>query len=267
MLVVSVLLVAALSKRDVAGMTDMAELDILRSEDLDFTLMSGVNNLCLFNSFAHGTSLDPVNLRRRVCAFMQANPTTQVSDIGMNVSDFVAFEGSTMNQLNERVLQRDGAGLTVAGSLATMLGRNVEVYQRKIFEPGGAPRVRGSDAYVQILKTTVDPSAPILRLRFSPGGTTGHYDIINFKQAVPGVTSTANLGRRPVSAAQPVATFPTSKATSLRMPKKARLTKKHPSKEKPANGTTRGAMSATRQRITDVDGVDDDNDVRYFAAS
>ena len=163
MLLVSVLLVVALSKRDVAGMTNMAELEELRAEDLVFTLMSGVNNLCLFNSFAHGTRLDPVNLRRRVCAFMQANPTTQVSDIGMNVNDFVAFEGSTMNQLNERVLQRDGAGLTVAASLATMLGRNLEVYQRKRFAPGDAPRVRGSDAYVQILKTTVDPSAPILR--------------------------------------------------------------------------------------------------------
>ena len=267
MLVVSVLLVVALSKRDVAGMTNMAELEELRAEDLVFTLMSGVNNLCLFNSFAHGTRLDPVNLRRRVCAFMQANPTTQVSDIGMNVSDFVAFEGSTMNQLNERVLQRDGAGLTVAASLATMLGRNLEVYQRKRFAPGDAPRVRGSDAYVQILKTTVDPSAPFLRLRFSPGGTIGHYDIINFKQAVPGVTSAADLGRRPVSAAQPVATFPTSKASSLTMPKKPGLTKKPPSKQKPANGTTRGAMSATRQRITDVDGVGDDNDVRNFAAS
>jgi hypothetical protein len=267
MLFVSVLLVAALSKRDVAGMTNMAELEELRAEDLVFTLMSGVNNLCLFNSFAHGTRLDPVNLRRRVCAFMQDNPTTQVSDIGMNVRQFLAYEGSTMNQLNERVLQRDGAGLTVAASLATMLGRNVEVYQRKIFEPGDAPRVRGSDAYVQILKTTVDPSAPILRLRFSRGGTIGHYDIINFKQAVPGVTSAADLGRRPVSAAQPVATFPTSMATSLTMPKKPRLTKKPPSKESPANGTTRGAMSASRQRITDVDGVDDDNDVRNFAAS
>ena len=267
MLVVNVLLVVALSKRDVAGMTNMAELEELRAEDLVFTLMSGVNNLCLFNSFAHGTRLDPVNLRRRVCAFMQANPTTQVSDIGMNVQNFVAFEDSTMNQLNERVLQRDGAGLTVAASLATMLGRNLEVYQRKTFAPGDAPRVRGSDAYVQILKTTVDPSAPVLRLRFSRGGTIGHYDIINFKQAVPGVTSAADLGRRPVSAAQPVATFPTSKASSLTMPKKPGLTKKPPSKQKPANGTTRGAMSATRQRITDVDGVGDDNDVRNFAAS
>ena len=164
-------------------------------------------------------------------------------------------------------LNQQSHGVAQPESLATMLGRNLEVYQRKRFAPGDAPRVRGSDAYVQILKTTVDPSAPILRLRFSPGGTTGHYDIINFKQAVPGVTSAADLGRRPVSAAQPVATFPTSKASSLTMPKKPGLTKKHPSKEKPANGTTRGAMSATRQRIPDVDGVGDDNDVRNFAAS
>ena len=173
MLVVSVLLVVALSKRDVAGMTNMAELEELRAEDLVFTLTSGVNNLCLFNSFAHGTRLDPVNLRRRVCAFMQANPTTQVSDIGMNVNDFVAFECSTMNQLNERVLQRDGAGLTVAASLATMLGRNVEVYQRKRFAPGGAPRVRGSDAYVQILdalrKRTRNRLCPVLRQRWQAG--------------------------------------------------------------------------------------------------
>ena len=49
MLVVNVLLVVALSKRDVAGMTNMAELEELRAEDLVFTLMSGVNNLCLVN--------------------------------------------------------------------------------------------------------------------------------------------------------------------------------------------------------------------------
>jgi hypothetical protein len=78
MLVVSVLLVAALSKRDVAGMTNMAELKELRAEDLVFTWISGVNHLCLFKSFAHGTRLDPVDLRRRVCAFMLADPTSQV---------------------------------------------------------------------------------------------------------------------------------------------------------------------------------------------
>ena len=43
MLVVSVLLVAALSKRDVAGMTNMAELKELRAEDLLWLLRSNAN--------------------------------------------------------------------------------------------------------------------------------------------------------------------------------------------------------------------------------
>ena len=169
--IVGAVLLAALAVEDIATMADRAELVELRAEDLDFISIGGNDNLCLFNSFAHGTELRPTELRIRVCEFMRTNPTTVVADNGMTVRDFVAFENSSMSSLNVRTMRQDGAGLTVAASLATMLQRNLEIYQRKQFD--GERRQGSENAYVQILKVTVDRAAPVLMLRFTPGGRVG----------------------------------------------------------------------------------------------
>ena len=61
-----------------------------------------------------------------------------------------------------------------------------------------------------------------------------------------------------------------SKATKMAMPEKPLLMKKPPSKRAPARrtfGATRGAMAATRERDSDVEGVHDENDVSSAAVS
>ena len=245
---------------------DRAEEVALRHEDLDFISIAGNDNLCLFNSFAHGTELRPAELRNRVCEFMRTNPTTVVADNGMTVRDFVAFESSSMNHLNARRMRYEGAGLAVAASLATMLQRNLEVYQLKQFD--GERRQESEIAYVQIMKVTADRAAPVLMLRFSRGGRVGHFNIMCLKQSF-GARSTGSVGR-PVQSAQPVATNASPKATKMAMPGKPSLMKKPPSKRAPARrnvGATRGAMAAARQRGLDVEGVQDENDVSSAAAS
>ena len=245
---------------------DRAEEVALRHEDLDFISIAGNDNLCLFNSFAHGTELRPAELRNLVCEFMRTNPTTVVADNGMTVRDFVAFESSSMNHLNARRMRYEGAGLAVAASLATMLQRNLEVYQLKQFD--GERRQESEIAYVQIMKVTADRAAPVLMLRFSPGGRVGHFNIMRLKQSF-GARSTGSVGR-PVQSAQPVATNASPKATKMAMPGKPSLMKKPPSKRAPARrnvGATRGAMAAARQRGLDVEGVQDENDVSSAAAS
>ena len=161
----AVLLLAALAVEDLATMADRAEEIELRHEDLDFIPISGHDNLCLFNSFTHGTELRPAELRSRVCEFMRTNPTTVVGDNGMTVRDYVGFENSCMNRLNVPTMRYEGAGLAVAASLATMLQRNLEVYQLKQLD--GESRQGSENVYVQILKVTVDPAAPVLMLRLS----------------------------------------------------------------------------------------------------
>ena len=245
---------------------DRAEEVELRHEDLDFISIGGNDNLCLFNSFAHGTELRPAELRIRVCEFMRTNPTTAVGDGGMTVRDYVAFENSSMNRLTVPTMRYEGAGLAVAASLATMLQRNLEVYQLK--QSDGESRQGSEIVYVQILKVTVDRAAPVLMLRFSPGGRVGHFNIMRLKQSF-GARSTGSVGR-PVQSAQPVATNASPKATKMAMPEKPSLMKKPPSKRAPARrnvGATRGAMAAARQRGLDVEGVQDENDVSSAAAS
>ena len=245
---------------------DRAEEVELRHEDLDFISIGGNDNLCLFNSFAHGTELRPAELRIRVCEFMRTNPTTVVGDGGMTVRDYVAFENSSMNRLTVPTMRYEGAGLAVAASLATMLQRNLEVYQLK--QSDGESRQGSEIVYVQILKVTVDRAAPVLMLRFSPGGRVGHFNIMRLKQSF-GARSTGSVGR-PVQSAQPVATNASPKATKMAMPGKPSLMKKPPSKRAPARrnvGATRGAMAAARQRGLDVEGVQDENDVSSAAAS
>ena len=264
--IVGAVLLAALAVEDIATMADRAEEVELRHEDLDFISIGGNDNLCLFNSFAHGTELRPAELRNLVCEFMRTNPTTVVADNGMTVRDFVAFESSSMNHLNARRMRYEGAGLAVAASLATMLQRNLEVYQLK--QSDGESRQGSEIVYVQILKVTVDRAAPVLMLRFSPGGRVGHFNIMRLKQSF-GARSTGSVGR-PVQSAQPVATNASPKATKMAMPGKPSLMKKPPSKRAPARrniGATRGAMAAARQRGLDVEGVQDENDVSSAAAS
>lgn len=247
---------------------DRAEEVELRAEDLDFIRIDGNDNLCLFNSFAHGTELRPADLRVRVCEFMRTNTTTVVADNGMTVGEFVAFENSTMNSLNARTMRLDGAGLTVAASLATMLGRNLEIYQLKRFN--GERRQGSENAYVQILKVTADHAAPILMLRFSPGGRVGHYDIMKYKQPADGRYTAAANDRQSVKTAQPVSTNASPKPTKMTVPEKPSLMKKPPSKRAPAKrnvAVKRDAMAATRQRVPDVEGLHDDNDVSSAAAS
>ena len=266
--IVGAVLLAALAMENTATMADWAEEDELRTEDLDFIPINGNDNLCLFNSFAHGTELRPADLRRRVCEFMRTNPTTLVADNGMTVRDFVASESSSMNRLNVRTMREDGAGLPVAASLATMLGRNLEVYERKQFD--GERRQGSENAYVQILKVTVDRAAPVLMLRFTPGGLVGHFNIMRFKQSFGARSTVAGTVSRPVQSAQSVATNASPKAAKMAMPEKPSLMKKPPSKRAPTRrnvGATRGAMTATRQRDTDVEGVHDENDVSSAAAS
>ena len=115
--IVGAVLLAALAVEDTATMDDRAEEVELLHEDLDFISIAGNDNLCLFNSFAHGTELRPAELRNLVCEFMRTNPTTVVADNGMTVRDFMAFERSSMNQLNARSMRYEGAGLAVAASL------------------------------------------------------------------------------------------------------------------------------------------------------
>jgi hypothetical protein len=264
----AVLLIAALAVEDLGTMADRAEDVGLRHEDLDFIPISGYDNLCLFNSFAHGTELRPAELRTRVCEFMRTNPTTAVGDGGISVRDYVAFENSSMNRLNVRTMRYDGAGLAVAASLATMLQRNLEVYEHKQFD--GESRQGSEIVYVQILKVTVDRTAPVLMLRFSRGGCIGHFNIMRFKQSVHARSTAAGTVGRPVQSAQPVASTASPKATKMAMPEKPSLMKKPPSKRAPAKriaGATRGAMAATRQRDPDVEGVHDENDVSSAAAS
>ena len=110
----AVLLLAALAVEDIATMADRAELVELRHEDLDFIPISGHDNPCLFNSFAHGTELRPAELRTRVCEFMRTNPTTVVGDDGMTLREYLPFENSSMNRLNVRTMRYEGAGLAVA---------------------------------------------------------------------------------------------------------------------------------------------------------
>ena len=241
---------------------DRAELDELRAEDVDFIEISGYDHLCLFNSFAHNTELRPAELRFLVCQFMQSNPTKVVADDGMTVRDFVAFENSTMCSLNVATMREDGAGLAVAASLATMLGRSLEVYQRKEFN--GERRQGSENAYVQILKVTADHDAPVLMLRFSPGVRVGHYDIMTFRQPADGRYSAAANDRQSVKIAQPVSTNASPKPTKMTVPEKPSLMKKPPSKRAPAKrnvGVTRDATAATRQRVPDEEGLHDDNDV------
>ncbi len=171
--IVGAVLLAALAVEDIATIADRAEEVELRREDLDFISISGNDNLCLFNSFAHGTELRPAELRIRVCEFMRNNPTTVVADNGMTVRDFVAFEGSSMNHLNARRMRYEGAGLAVAASLATMLQRNLEIYQPKQFD--GERRQGSESAYVQILKVTVDRAAPVLNISAAFAGTVAEH--------------------------------------------------------------------------------------------
>jgi hypothetical protein len=157
--------------------------------------------MCLFSSFAHGTELRLAELRIRVCVFMRTNPTTVVADNGMTVRDFAAFENSSMNRLNVPTMRYEGAGLAVAASLATMLQRNLEIYQHKQFD--GESRQGSENVYVQILKVTVDRAAPVLMLRFSRGGRVGHFNIMRFKQSFRARSTVAGTVGRPVQSAQP----------------------------------------------------------------
>jgi len=264
----AVLLLAALAGEDIATMADRAELVGLRHEDLDFISISGYDNLCLFNSFAHGTELRPADLRTRVCEFMRTNPTTVVGDDGMTLREYLPHENSSMNRLNVRTMRHEGAGLAVAASLATMLQRNLEVYEHKQFD--GESRQGSEIVYVQILKVTVDRTAPVLMLRFTRGGCIGHFNIMRFKQSVRARSTAAGTVGRSVQSAQPVASTASPNATKMAMPEKPSLMKKPPSKRAPAKriaGATRGAMAATRQRDPDVEGVHDENDVSSAAAS
>jgi hypothetical protein len=199
---------------------------------------------------------------------MRTNPTTVVGDNGMTVRDYVGFENSSMNRLNVPTMRYEGAGLAVAASLATMLQRNLEVYQQQQFD--GENRQGSEIVYVQILKVTVNRAAPVLMLRFSRGGCVGHFNIMRFKQSFRARSTVAGTVGRPVQSAQPVASTASPKATKMAMPEKPSLMKKPPSKRAPARrnvGATRGAMAATRQRDPDVEGVHDENDVSSAAAS
>jgi hypothetical protein len=71
------------------------------------TSISGVDNLCLFNSFAHGTALSATVLRQQVCEFMRENRRLVMPDVNMTIENFVLREGSVMAR---------GAGLAVAGT-------------------------------------------------------------------------------------------------------------------------------------------------------
>ena len=69
----------------------------------------------------------------------------------MTVRDYVAFENSSMNRLTVPTMRYEGAGLAVAASLATMLQRNLEVYQLK--QSDGERCQESEIAYVQIMKS------------------------------------------------------------------------------------------------------------------
>jgi hypothetical protein len=59
------------------------------------TSISGADNLCLFNSFAYGTTLSAKVLRREVCAFMRNNSRSVMPGVGLTIEQHVFKRGAS----------------------------------------------------------------------------------------------------------------------------------------------------------------------------
>lgn len=74
--------------------------EMLAPPQCTLTPISGVDSLCLFNSFAHGTALSATVLRRQVCEFMRENSRLVIPGVNMTIEKFVLGEASVMTSLN-----------------------------------------------------------------------------------------------------------------------------------------------------------------------
>jgi hypothetical protein len=73
------------------------EADALR---VQFHIHTGYDNLCLFNRFAHGTSLLAPTLRKQVCGFINVNRRSGMHGTNRTVAEFVLEDGSSMQSLS-----------------------------------------------------------------------------------------------------------------------------------------------------------------------
>ena len=96
-----------------AGPVSADTAERLTPSECNFTYIAGYDNLCLFNRFAHGTSLLAPTLRKQVCGFMNVDRRSGMHGTNRTVAEFVLEDGSSVQSLSVNTLRREAAGLPV----------------------------------------------------------------------------------------------------------------------------------------------------------